>query len=82
MKTTTLTVRIDERVARRLKKLATAVDRSSSYLAAEAIEEYLTLQEWQVEAIRQGLGEAERGAGRSLQEVRRLWEARRADPAD
>lgn len=80
MKTTTLTVRVDERVARRLKKLAAAVDRSSSYLAAEAIEEYLALQEWQVRAIQEGIKEADRGAGVSLQDVRRLWEKKLADP--
>ncbi len=80
MKTTTLTVRVDERVARRLKRLATAVDRSSSYLAAEAIEEYLALQEWQVRAIQAGIREADRGEGASIQEVRRAWERKLADP--
>jgi RHH-type transcriptional regulator, rel operon repressor / antitoxin RelB len=59
--TTLITVRVPRDVAKRLRALAQATDRSKSYVAAQAIEEFLTLQEWQVKAIRQGIAEANAG---------------------
>ncbi len=58
---TLISVRVSEEMARRLAALAEATDRSKSYVAAQAIEEFLTLQEWQVKAIRKGLAEANAG---------------------
>jgi RHH-type transcriptional regulator, rel operon repressor / antitoxin RelB len=58
---TTLTVRLDRSVKKRLEAAATRVRRSKSFLAAEAIEEYLAVQEWQIEAIRRGMEAADRG---------------------
>ncbi|MEI6096368.1 MAG: ribbon-helix-helix protein, CopG family, partial [Gammaproteobacteria bacterium] len=56
-----ISVRVPSDVAHRLEKLSQSVDRSKSYLAAEAIEEYLDLHEWQVQAIQNGLQEIEQG---------------------
>ena len=56
-----ISVRVPTEVAQRLEKLSQSVDRSKSYLAAEAIEEYLDLHEWQVQAIQSGLQEIEKG---------------------
>jgi predicted transcriptional regulator len=56
-----LTVRLDKTSKRQLQNLAKATDRSKSYLAGEAIRQYLDLQTWQVEGIRQGLKEAQQG---------------------
>jgi predicted transcriptional regulator len=56
-----ISVRVPADVAKRLEALAEATDRSKSYVAAQAIEEFLTLQEWQVKAIRKGVAEAEAG---------------------
>ena len=56
-----ISVRVPTAVAQRLEKLSQSVDRSKSYLAAEAIEEYLDLHEWQVQAIQSGLQEIEQG---------------------
>jgi len=58
---TTLTVRLDRSVKKRLEAAAARIRRSKSFLAAEAIEEYLAVQEWQIEAIKQGLATADRG---------------------
>lgn len=79
MKTTTISVRVSPQIARRLKKLADATDRSSSYLAAEAIEEYLNLQEWQIRAIQKGIRQADRGEVQDFDKVRSSWESRLAD---
>jgi RHH-type rel operon transcriptional repressor/antitoxin RelB len=61
MKTNLLSVRLSPDLARRLANLAKDTDRSKSYVAAQAIEEFLTLHEWQVAAIRKGLAEADAG---------------------
>ncbi|MHB8622972.1 MAG: CopG family ribbon-helix-helix protein [Sulfuricaulis sp.] len=58
---TLISVRVPKDIAKRLAKLAEATDRSKSYVAGQAIEEFLTLQEWQVKAIRQGMTEADTG---------------------
>lgn len=59
--TALISVRVPKDVAKRLADLANATDRSKSYVAGQAIEEFLTLQEWQVKAIRQGVAEANAG---------------------
>ncbi len=59
--TTLISVRVSKDLAKRLAKLAGVTERSKSYVAGQAIEEFLTLQEWQVKAIRQGMAEADAG---------------------
>lgn len=49
----TLTLRED--LARRLESLAKTVHKSRTSLATEAIEEFLTVQEWHIQAIREGM---------------------------
>jgi predicted transcriptional regulator len=56
-----ISVRVSSAIAERLENLARSVERSKSYLAAEAIEEYLDIHEWQVQAIQAGLDEIEQG---------------------
>jgi predicted transcriptional regulator len=58
---TTITVRLDKAVKKRLEAAAERVRRSKSFLAAEAIEEYLAVQDWQVEAINKGIAAADLG---------------------
>jgi predicted transcriptional regulator len=58
---TTLTVRLTPDVKRRLEAVALRVRRSKSFLAAEAIEEFLAIQEWQIAAIKEGIAAADRG---------------------
>ncbi len=61
MTSTTLTIRVDESDKARLDALARSTGRSRSFLAAEAIAEYLSVNEWQIEAIRTAIAETERG---------------------
>jgi len=56
----------------KLDKLAAATRRSRSFLAAEAIQEYVALNSWQIEEIHKGLAEAERGEFASESEVKRV----------
>lgn len=58
---TLISVRVSDDVAKRLAELADVTHRSKSYLAAQALEEFIALQEWQVKAIRQGIRQADTG---------------------
>jgi len=71
---TTITVRLDKSVKKRLEAAAARVRRSKSFLAAEAIEEYLAVQDWQVGAINQGIAAADRGETAPHQKVK-AWAA-------
>jgi predicted transcriptional regulator len=55
-------IHIEDALATRLAHLAKATHCTKSFIASQAIEEYLTLHEWQVQAIEQGLSEIDRGA--------------------
>jgi len=61
MDTATLTLRVPMEVKDRLDQLADATQRSKSYLAGEAIRQYLDLESWQIGEIQQALREADAG---------------------
>ncbi len=65
----TMSIRLDDEVRERLEYLASATDRSRSFLAAEAIREYVENNEWQIQEIQAGLKEAEQGDFASDEEV-------------
>ncbi len=56
-----ISVRVPQDLASRLDSLAKATDRSKSYLATLAIEEFIAVQEWQVQAIKDGIADAKAG---------------------
>ena len=66
-----LTLRLDSKLKDRLDRLSKATQRSRSFVAAEAIREYVTLNEWQIGEIRKALGEVDRCEFASAQEVQR-----------
>ena len=55
----TLTIRVDTETKQRLEQLAKATDRTRSYLAAEAIRQYVAHNEWQIQEIKQAMVEAD-----------------------
>jgi predicted transcriptional regulator len=63
MRSTTFTVRVDSAAKKRLEKLAKSTGRSRSFLAAEAINEYLDVNEWQVAGIKKASASLDRGEG-------------------
>ncbi|GEM_PF-2339471 len=56
---TTLTIRSD--LSKRLEQLAKTTKQSKSSLASQAIEDFLTVQEWHIEAIKEGIEAADKG---------------------
>jgi RHH-type transcriptional regulator, rel operon repressor / antitoxin RelB len=61
MTSSTFTIRVDTAAKKRLEKLTRNTGRSRSFLAAEAINEYLDINEWQVAGIKQAIESADRG---------------------
>jgi len=74
----TMTVRLDREVKARLEKLADATQRSKSFLAAQAIQEFVEINEWQIREVRAALKEAGAGdfaSGGDVSAIARKWKA-------
>jgi predicted transcriptional regulator len=63
MASDTLSIRVNSTAKKRLERLAKSTGRSRSFLAAEAINEYLAVNEWQVSGIKQAIMSLDRGEG-------------------
>ncbi len=70
--TAAFTLRIDEATLDALDRLAEKTDRSRSWLAARAIEEYIALNAWQIAKIEAGIAAADRGDFADDSEVARV----------
>ena len=57
---TTMTIRLEPELKQRLDRLAGATQRSKSFLAAQAIRDFVDLNEWQIQEIRNAIAEADR----------------------
>jgi RHH-type transcriptional regulator, rel operon repressor / antitoxin RelB len=83
MASTTVTIRLEQAAKRRLEKLAKSTGRSRSFLAAEAINDYLDVNEWQVAGIKQAIASLDAGRGIPHEEVEkwiRSWGKRNELP--
>lgn len=69
---TTMTIRLEDEVKARLDRLADSTQRSKSFLAAEAIRQFVEINEWQVGEIRAALQEADAGRFATDKEVAAL----------
>ncbi|MGD0268441.1 MAG: CopG family ribbon-helix-helix protein [Candidatus Sulfotelmatobacter sp.] len=77
--TTTMTIRLESAIKKRLDRLSAATNRSKSFLAAEAIREYVAMNEWQIQEIRAAVAEADAGDFASDAEVKAVmdkWDGR------
>lgn len=70
---TTVTARLDTDTQAQLEKLVVATSRSRSWLVAEAVKQYVADQSWQVEAIQEGVREADAGNFASDAEVKEAF---------
>jgi predicted transcriptional regulator len=55
------TVRLQDETTAKLDLLAEKLDRSRAYVAAQAIEDFIAREEWQLNEIESGLSEAVAG---------------------
>lgn len=58
---TVLTFRVDEQLKDDLESLAEATQRSKSFLASEALKNYLAREAWQVAHIQEGMRQVDAG---------------------
>jgi len=69
-----MTLRLDDLVKTRLDKLAESTHRTKSFLAAEAIENYIKLNEWQISETIKAIEEADKGDFASDKKVNDFFE--------
>lgn len=70
--TSAVTLRLDAQLKKRLEQLSRAMNRSRSFVAAEAIREYVSLNEWQIEETTKAIAEADAGDFATEAEVQRM----------
>lgn len=63
MASSTFTVRVDAAQIKRLEDLAESTGRSRSFLAADAINAYLEVNEWQVAGIKKAIASIDANGG-------------------
>ena len=76
MSSNVLTLRLDDGLKKKLERLAKSTHRTKSFLAAEAIREYVAINEWQVQEIKKALQEADQGdfaSDHEVQQVMNKW---------
>jgi len=59
--------------------LSKSMNRSRSFVAAQAIQEYVSVNEWQINEIKKGLAEADAGdfaTDEEVQQVMKKWTRR------
>jgi predicted transcriptional regulator len=84
MSSATFTVRVDSAVKKRLEKLAKSTGRSRSFLAAEAIGEFVDVNEWQIAGIKRAMAALDGGEGMPHDQVEqwvRSWGRTKERPA-
>ena len=73
-----MTVRVEPEIKTKLNKMAKATARTKSFLIADAIREYIELNEWQIEAIQEGIRQADAGKLITHDKLKKKWERKLA----
>ena len=58
----------------RLQELADATGRTKAFLAQDAIERYLELESWQIQAIQEGVKAVDNGNVVSYEDIKQEWD--------
>jgi RHH-type transcriptional regulator, rel operon repressor / antitoxin RelB len=77
-----VTLRLDAATRKRLDRLAKTTDRTRAALAAEAVRQFLEINEWQVAAIEKGVRAADRGQFIEHARLKAKWEKKLAAAVD
>jgi RHH-type transcriptional regulator, rel operon repressor / antitoxin RelB len=70
---TTMTIRLEPELKSRLDKLAATTHRSKSFLASEAVREFIELNEWQIQELKAAIKEADDGDFASDQDIKAVF---------
>lgn len=78
MKTATMTIRISEETKSRINNLALSINRPKSYILDQAIHEYLSVHEWQINEIQKAVQQADSpdATWTNHEDVKKAWEKR------
>jgi predicted transcriptional regulator len=68
-----MTIRLDPELKQRLDQLADATHRSKSFLAGEALRDFIELNEWQIQEIKDAIKEADNGDFVSDKDVKKVF---------
>jgi RHH-type transcriptional regulator, rel operon repressor / antitoxin RelB len=77
-----VTLRLDAATRKRLDRLAKSTERSRAALAAEAVKQFLELNEWQIAAIQEGVQQANAGKFIDHVKLKAKWEKKLAAAVD
>ncbi len=78
----TVALRLDADTRKRLDRLAKTTERSRSALAAEAVRQFVELNEWQIAAIQKGVQQADNGQFIDHAKLKAKWEKKLALAVD
>ena len=73
-----VSLRLEPDIRKRLDAFAVATERSRAAIVAEAVKQYVDLQEWQIAAIKKGVEQADRGEFIDHARLKSKWEKRLA----
>jgi predicted transcriptional regulator len=68
-----MTIRLEPELKARLEQMAVTTHRSKSFLAAEAIRDFVELNEWQLQEINAAIQEADNGDYASETDVKEMF---------
>ncbi len=77
-----VTLRLDPATRKRLDRLAKTTERSRAELAAEAIRQFVDLNEWQIAAIQEGVRQADSGQFIDHARLKAKWKKKLAAALD
>ena len=76
-----VTFRLDDKKVQILDQLAESMDRDRSYLLNEAVDDFLDVQQWQLEGIDRAIADADAGKFASDDQVQAAFKAFKTNPA-
>ena len=82
MSSTVLSFRTDEEMVNTLDRLAAATERDRQYHLKRALSRYLEAETWHLDAIAEGISDADAGNLADLESVRQKWMKRAENNAD
>ena len=69
----TINVRLPEALYKQIEELATATARTKSFLAVDALTQYVQSEAWQIRDIHEGIKEADAGEFATDQQVKTVF---------
>lgn len=82
MASSVLSFRTDEDMVSRLDRLANATERDRQYHLKRALNQYLEAELWHLQAIAEGVDDADAGKLTDLNAVKQKWVARSKNSTD